>query len=118
MSTWEVRFSNTRQIPYYFNPTTAQSVWNPPADLSQAQIAALPGAAKYLNPPAQEEQGGKEGQVRASHILCKHAGSRRPSSWKEVSWGVGVGGAVLMGGLVLAPQLAMKLSALTSIGQS
>ena len=27
--------------------------------------------------------GGKEGQVRASHLLVKHSGSRRPSSWKE-----------------------------------
>jgi len=24
-------------------------------------------------------------KVRASHLLIKHAGSRRPSSWKEVS---------------------------------
>ena len=28
--------------------------------------------------------GSKPSQVRASHLLVKHNGSRRPSSWKEV----------------------------------
>lgn len=37
----------------------------------------LPGAKEYLD-------GTKDGKVRASHLLVKHAGSRRPASWKEV----------------------------------
>ena len=38
----------------------------------------LPGASEHL--------GGSDrpAQVRASHLLVKHSGSRRPSSWKEV----------------------------------
>ena len=32
----------------------------------------------------------EEEQVRASHILVKHKGSRRPSSWKTVSSGAAV----------------------------
>lgn len=86
MSGWEVRFSNSRQQPYFYNPQTSQSVWDAPAELSQDQIMRLPGATRYLQAPA----GGagsapaKEGQARASHILCKHAGSRRPSSWRQV----------------------------------
>ncbi|CAD6589767.1 MAG: hypothetical protein TREMPRED_005513 [Tremellales sp. Tagirdzhanova-0007] len=92
MSTpWEVRFSNSRQLPYFYNPQTSKSVWEPPAGLSPQQIAVLPGAGQYLGQAQAQQiaqgqgQGGKEGEVRASHILCKHAGSRRPSSWKEVS---------------------------------
>lgn len=78
MSGWEVRFSNSRKTPYFYNAQTQQSTWEPPAGMSDAEISALPGA-KYLT------GGGEAGQVRASHILAKHAGSRRPSSWKQVS---------------------------------
>ncbi|ORX35930.1 putative transcriptional elongation regulator [Kockovaella imperatae] len=91
MSGWEVRFSNSRQLPYFFNPATAQSIWEPPSELSLDQVRALPGASKFLpagwQPPASAAppaaQSGPPGHVRASHILCKHAGSRRPSSWRE-----------------------------------
>lgn len=78
MSGWEVRFSNSRKTPYFYNASTQQSTWEPPAGMSEAEIHSLPGA-KYLT------GGGDTGQVRASHILAKHAGSRRPSSWKQVS---------------------------------
>ena len=78
MSGWEVRFSNSRKTPYFYNAQTQQSTWEPPAGMSEAEIHALPGA-RYLT------GGGEAGQVRASHILAKHAGSRRPSSWKQVS---------------------------------
>lgn len=73
-STWEVRLSNTRKVPYFFNTETQQSVWDPPEGLTKEQIDNLPGAELL-----------KVKEVRASHILVKHSGSRRPSSWKEVS---------------------------------
>jgi hypothetical protein len=73
-STWEVRFSNTRKVPYFFNTETQQSVWNPPEELTPEKIEKLPGAELL-----------KVKEVRASHVLVKHSGSRRPSSWKEVS---------------------------------
>jgi hypothetical protein len=86
MSGWEVRFSNSRQLPYFYNAGNGQSVWEPPAELSPEQIRALPGATQYLSGSGNAAaKGGKEGQVRASHILAKHQGSRRPSSWREVS---------------------------------
>ena len=72
-STWEVRFSNTRRVPYFFNTETQQSVWNPPEELTSEEIEKLPGAELL-----------KVTEVKASHILVKHSGSRRPSSWKEV----------------------------------
>lgn len=30
-----------------------------------------------------EVAGAKEGKIRAAHLLVKHSGSRRPSSWRE-----------------------------------
>ena len=54
----------------------------------------LEGAREYLGlgqaqqGQAQQGQGQQQGQqdkVRASHLLIKHSGSRRPASWKNVS---------------------------------
>ena len=89
-SPWEVRLSNSKGVHYFYNRTTSESRWEPPSELSKSAIASLPGGQDYLNATASKTQpaaslGGKPGQVRASHLLVKHAGSRRPSSWKEVS---------------------------------
>ncbi|KAN0130058.1 rotamase domain containing protein [Lactarius tabidus] len=72
MSGWEVRFSNSRKAPYFYNSQTGDSVWKAPDELTEDQVKALPGAELLL-----------PGKVRASHVLVKHSGSRRPSSWKE-----------------------------------
>ncbi|KAK7058771.1 peptidyl-prolyl cis-trans isomerase Pin1 [Paramarasmius palmivorus] len=74
--------SNSRGVAYYFNRETQQSVWEPPSELTEEQVKALPGAellGSGINPAA------RTGQVRASHLLVKHSGSRRPSSWKETN---------------------------------
>ena len=71
--------SNSRGLPYFFNTQTQQSSWEAPAELTKEQVAALPGAHLLDG-----SGGGKPSQVRASHLLVKHSGSRRPSSWKEV----------------------------------
>jgi len=76
--------SSTRGMPYFLHEATRQSRWDPPEGLSLEEILALPGASDYLDaagnakgvPPA-------PGQMRASHLLIKHNGSRRPSSWRE-----------------------------------
>jgi len=74
--------SSSKKIPYFFNSESKQSRWDAPPELSKDEINQLPGAKEHL-------EGGKssdrahEGQVRASHLLIKHSGSRRPSSWKE-----------------------------------
>jgi len=69
--------SNSRKVPYFYNTETKEAVWDPPAGLSPDQIKALPGAELLSG-------GAPAGQVRASHLLVKHNGSRRPASWKEV----------------------------------
>lgn len=61
-SGWEEKFSKSKGIPYYHNMHTGETQW---------EIPTSPATAST--------------QVRVSHILCKHAGSRRPSSWREVS---------------------------------
>jgi peptidyl-prolyl cis-trans isomerase NIMA-interacting 1 len=100
-SGWEVRFSNSRQLPYFYNSTTSTSIWEKPEELSEDQAQLLPGS-QYLkgttNAAAAAVSNGASslssaptnvtanGTVRASHLLVKHSQSRRPSSWKEVSF--------------------------------
>ncbi|KAJ6520189.1 rotamase-domain-containing protein [Mycena sanguinolenta] len=74
MSHWNVRISSSRGVPYFFNAETNQSSWDRPPELSEEQAAAMLAAAEATK---------RSGQVRASHLLVKHSGSRRPASWKE-----------------------------------
>merc|ERR1711939_669350 len=75
-SGWEVRYSNSRQRPYFYNEAQGLSIWEPPSGLAEDEIVNLPGARENLHRKADDT-------VQASHLLIKHAGSRRPSSWKE-----------------------------------
>ncbi|EAU92294.1 hypothetical protein CC1G_00513 [Coprinopsis cinerea okayama7 len=79
---WEIRMSNSRRVPYFFNSETKKSSWEPPEGMTEEEINNLPGAKEHLK--GEGVQGGiHAGQVRASHLLVKHRDSRRPSSWKE-----------------------------------
>ncbi|KZO96399.1 rotamase-domain-containing protein [Calocera viscosa TUFC12733] len=83
-SGWEIRYSNTRGAPYFHNVNTRESRWEAPQGFGDAQIRALPGA-QYIfggSGGAGQVNGGSD-QVRASHLLVKHSGSRRPASWKN-----------------------------------
>ncbi|CCO29860.1 Peptidyl-prolyl cis-trans isomerase pin1 OS=Rhizopus delemar (strain RA 99-880 / ATCC MYA-4621 / FGSC 9543 / NRRL 43880) GN=pin1 PE=3 SV=1 [Rhizoctonia solani AG-1 IB] len=83
MSEWEVRMSNSRKVHYFYNTATKESRWDPPEELNEEEIEALPGAADYIKKAKADSAGAPPGQMRASHLLVKHSGSRRPSSWKE-----------------------------------
>jgi len=80
---WEVRLSTSRGVPYFFNSESQQSSWEPPAELTPEQIKQLPGAAEYLERVTKVSGGERPSRVKASHLLVKHRGSRRPASWKE-----------------------------------
>ena len=56
---WEMRTSRSTGMSYYLNTYTKKSQWERPE--APAELA----------------------EVRCSHILVKHADSRRPSSWRE-----------------------------------
>ncbi|XP_038216259.1 putative peptidyl-prolyl cis-trans isomerase dodo [Zerene cesonia] len=56
---WEMRKSRSTGMAYFLNTYTKQSQWERPDALADP------------------------GDVRCSHILVKHAQSRRPSSWRE-----------------------------------
>lgn len=60
---WEKRLSRSTGMYYYLNIFTKESRWDVPTE-------------------AAETQSGPQ-TVRCSHLLVKHSGSRRPSSWRE-----------------------------------
>ena len=74
--------SSSRKRPYFYNNVTKESSWEAPPGMSEDDITRLPGI-EFLSTPAEEDTV-QPGKVKASHLLVKHAGSRRPSSWKEV----------------------------------
>ncbi|GAA5915916.1 hypothetical protein JCM8208_003661 [Rhodotorula glutinis] len=96
---WEIRFSNSRKRPYFYNSATQESRWEVPDSLANSDLSSLPGGEflSYAQQPATGTQqapasstgggggggGGGNNKVRASHLLVKHSGSRRPSSWRD-----------------------------------
>ncbi|BGP12810.1 hypothetical protein JCM10213_008071 [Rhodosporidiobolus nylandii] len=87
---WEVRFSNSRKRPYFYNPQTQESRWEPPAELANSDLSSLPGAEHLSysgssSATSQAKPAGGNNKVRASHLLVKHSGSRRPSSWRDAN---------------------------------
>ncbi|EGG01050.1 uncharacterized protein MELLADRAFT_111323 [Melampsora larici-populina 98AG31] len=87
-SQWEIRFSQSRQRPYFYSTNNKTSVWDAPPEFSTEELMKLPGAHFLHGAVTGGGLGGAlapdaGGSIRASHILIKHANSRRPSSWKE-----------------------------------
>ncbi|KAL8872440.1 MAG: hypothetical protein Q9174_001925, partial [Haloplaca sp. 1 TL-2023] len=70
---WEVRHSNSKNLPYFFNAASKESRWEPPEGTDVEQLKSY--MAQNTKKP--------EGKIRAAHLLVKHSGSRRPSSWRE-----------------------------------
>ncbi|EER45846.1 peptidyl-prolyl cis-trans isomerase ssp-1 [Histoplasma capsulatum H143] len=84
---WEVRHSNSKNLPYYFNPATKESRWEPPTGTDTEKLKVYM-AEHHSGPADRYTSGGSgggsvEGKIRASHLLIKHRESRRPSSWRE-----------------------------------
>lgn len=84
---WEVRHSNSKNLPYYFNSAQQLSRWEPPPGTNTDKLKAYMAtnhSAQEIRPETSAVNG-NEGKIRASHLLIKHKDSRRPSSWREVS---------------------------------
>ena len=82
---WEVRHSNSKNLPYYFNAAEKTSRWEPPQGTDVDKLKHY--MAKYHSGSGVAEGGSaaQPGKIRAAHLLVKHEESRRPSSWREVS---------------------------------
>lgn len=84
---WEIRHSKSRNLPYYFNASASESRWEPPLG-TKSELLALYMAQHHSSDGVASQpvrSGSQKERIRASHLLVKHAGSRRPSSWKEAS---------------------------------
>ncbi|KAK0630959.1 peptidyl-prolyl cis trans isomerase [Bombardia bombarda] len=86
---WEVRHSQSKNLPYYFNAAEKNSRWEPPSGTDTDKLKIY--MAKYhsgslVTPQPEGGAGagaGSSGKIRAAHLLVKHNESRRPSSWRE-----------------------------------
>ena len=87
-SGWEVRHSNSKNLPYYFNESQKQSRWEPPpgtdTEKLKSYMAEHHSAPQVTSDSAVNGNPANAGKIRASHLLVKHKDSRRPSSWREV----------------------------------
>lgn len=85
---WEVRHSNSKNLPYYFNDAEKQSRWEPPqgtdTEKLKSYMAEHHSAPQPTSENAQNGTAVSSGKIRAGHLLVKHKDSRRPSSWREV----------------------------------
>ncbi|KAI2470375.1 rotamase-domain-containing protein [Annulohypoxylon bovei var. microspora] len=79
---WEVRHSNSKNLPYYFNANDKVSRWEPPVGTDTEKLKKY--MATHHSATTQISSAGKpEGKIRAAHLLVKHRDSRRPASWRE-----------------------------------
>ncbi|RDL38165.1 Peptidyl-prolyl cis-trans isomerase [Venustampulla echinocandica] len=83
---WEVRHSNSKNLPYYFNESQKMSRWEPPPGTDTEKLKIH--MAEHHTAPETRTEGGNlngehNGKIRAAHLLVKHKDSRRPSSWRE-----------------------------------
>lgn len=80
---WEVRHSKSRNLPYYFNAANSDSRWEPPQGTNSDKLALYMATHHSTDNPSSTTSSTKGNKIRTSHLLIKHAGSRRPSSWKD-----------------------------------
>ena len=81
----EVRHSNSKNLPYYFNPSTKESRWEPPEGTDSESLKHYMGQyhTAQLGRDGAANQQGLVGKIRCAHLLVKHRDSRRASSWRE-----------------------------------
>ena len=85
---WEVRHSNSKNLPYYFNAVDKISRWEPPTGTDTDKLKKYMAQHHSATSSSAASQGGAapgrpEGKIRAAHLLVKHRDSRRPASWRE-----------------------------------
>ena len=79
---WEVRHSNSKNLPYYFNQKTHESRWEPPEDADIERLKTYI-AQHHSSTDTRMGDTSSDDKIRVAHLLVKHKDSRRPSSWRE-----------------------------------
>ncbi|KAH6898172.1 hypothetical protein B0T10DRAFT_100798 [Thelonectria olida] len=82
-SGWEVRHSNSKNLPYYFNADEKISRWEPPSGTDTEKLKVYMATYHSVGTRPGEVPDSTDGKIRAAHLLIKHRDSRRPSSWRE-----------------------------------
>nr|POE59189.1 peptidyl-prolyl cis-trans isomerase ssp-1 [Quercus suber] len=82
---WEVRHSNSKNLPYYFNTATKDSRWEPPHGTDGETLKNYMGQYHTGNVSNNGATQDLSGKIRCAHLLVKHRDSRRPSSWREAN---------------------------------
>ncbi|XP_017056081.1 putative peptidyl-prolyl cis-trans isomerase dodo [Drosophila ficusphila] len=72
---WEKRTSRSTGLSYYLNVHTKESQWDQPTEPAKRTGGGGSSAAG----------GDGADEVHCLHLLVKHKGSRRPSSWREAN---------------------------------
>ncbi|KAI1291540.1 hypothetical protein EDD11_008855 [Mortierella claussenii] len=84
---WELRWSRSRNLPYFYNRVSAESRWQAPEGIDPSVVLAFQKDYQSQHQQQQDEEmtEAAEGpkRVKVSHLLVKHEESRRPSSWRE-----------------------------------
>jgi NIMA-interacting peptidyl-prolyl cis-trans isomerase 1 len=73
--------SNSKALPYYFNPDSKESRWEPPEGAEAEKLKHY--MATYHSHAIKMMGNSSDEKIRAAHLLIKHNESRRPSSWRE-----------------------------------
>ncbi|KAH8386825.1 hypothetical protein KR093_002802 [Drosophila rubida] len=68
---WEKRTSRSTGMSYYLNVHTKESQWDQPTEPAKKSSGSA------------NSSGDSSDEVQCLHLLVKHKGSRRPSSWRE-----------------------------------
>lgn len=86
-SPWEIRFSNSRQLPYFFNNEDKRSEWSVPRGFSDVTVRQLRGAEQYLTPldPRIHKDEGPAGQAGELFKTKPHAKPVKSEEAAEVA---------------------------------
>ncbi|XP_052856949.1 putative peptidyl-prolyl cis-trans isomerase dodo [Drosophila gunungcola] len=79
---WEKRTSRSTGLSYYLNVHTKESQWDQPTEPAKKTGGGGGGGGSGA---ASVAGGDGPDEVQCLHLLVKHKGSRRPSSWREVN---------------------------------
>ena len=85
---WIKRESKSRPgTYYYFAESTGETTWHaptePPAGGKRKRGGDTASAAERMKQKMRAQLADDGEKVHVLHLLCKHAGSRNPSSWRE-----------------------------------